>query len=282
MGLPGAGKSTLAAELVGRGYERLNRDEAGGRLSDLIPALRARLRAGRRRVVLDNTYGSRAARNAVIEAAWRHGVPVRCVWLRTSVEDAQVNAVQRLITRYGRLLGPEEIARASRDDPGAFAPGVLFRHRREQEAPDMSEGFARVDSVPFERSRRRRRGHHPDRARARATAPRRGLARPRPVLASRGRTGQADGRRDRSHLRAHARAAGLRGRARVVPARRGPCGVLVPQAPPRPRCRPGRTAPTRSRALPVRRRRCHRPHVRAHDGLRVPPRMRARRARRHE
>lgn len=159
MGLPGAGKSTLAADLVGRGYERLNRDEEGGRLADLIPILHARLAAGPRQVVLDNTYGSRAARNAVIETAWEHGVPVRCVWLQTSLEDAQVNAVQRMVSRYGRLLGPEEMKRAARADPGAFAPRALYRHLREQEPPDVSEGFTGVETVPF------RRRHAPDRDR---------------------------------------------------------------------------------------------------------------------
>ena len=153
MGLPGAGKSTLAADLVGRGYERLNRDEAGGRLADLEPALAGHLAAGRRRVVLDNTYGSRAARNVVIEAAWAQRVPVRCVWLQTSLEDAQVNVVQRMLARYGRLLGPEELRRAAREDPGALSPGALFRHRREQEPPHAAEGFVRIDAVPFERRR---------------------------------------------------------------------------------------------------------------------------------
>src|SRR5262245_12625206 len=39
MGLPGAGKSTLAQTLVERGYTRLNRDDAGGSLRDLVPDL---------------------------------------------------------------------------------------------------------------------------------------------------------------------------------------------------------------------------------------------------
>jgi len=151
MGLPGAGKSTLAADLVGRGYDRLNRDEAGGRLADLVPALADLLAAGRRRVVLDNTYGSRAARNEVIEAAWEHRVPVRCVWLQTSLEDAQVNVVQRMLSRHGRLLGPEELGRAARDDPGTLSPGALFRHRRQLEPPEASEGFVRIDAVGFQR-----------------------------------------------------------------------------------------------------------------------------------
>jgi histidinol phosphatase-like enzyme len=93
----------------------------------------------------------------VIETAWSHAVPVRCVWLQTSLEDAQVNVVQRLLSRYGRLLGPEELRRAARDDPGALGPGALFRHRRELEPPDASEGFARIDAVAFRR--RPREGH---------------------------------------------------------------------------------------------------------------------------
>jgi aryl-alcohol dehydrogenase-like predicted oxidoreductase/histidinol phosphatase-like enzyme len=152
-GLPGAGKSTVAQELVAQGYLRLNRDEAGGRLADLLPALSRALSEGQHRVVLDNTYGSRAARNAVIETAWAHGVPARCEWLATSLEDAQVNVCQRLLTRYGRLLGPEELREAARRDPGALAPQVLYRHRRELEDPDVSEGFARVDVRLFERTR---------------------------------------------------------------------------------------------------------------------------------
>jgi len=154
MGTAGAGKSTLAAGLAARGYARLNRDEAGGRLAELLPALDARLAAGERQVVLDNTYLSRASRNAVVEAAWARGVPVRCLWLETSLEDAQVNVVQRMLERHGRLLGPEEMKTAARRDPGVVGPGVLFRHRRELEPPDVEEGFVRVDAVPFVRSTR--------------------------------------------------------------------------------------------------------------------------------
>ena len=153
VGLPGAGKSTLAEELVEQGYERLNRDQTGGRLSDLLPRLGRLLAAGQRRVVLDNTYGSRTARNAVIETAWAHGAAVRCVWLQTGLEDAQVNVVQRMLQRYGGLLEPDALKDAARKDPGALSPRALCRHRREFEAPDESEGFARIDRVSFRRRR---------------------------------------------------------------------------------------------------------------------------------
>ena len=151
MGLPGAGKSTMAEELASRGYLRLNRDEAGGTLRNLIPALDRALASGASRIVLDNTYVSRASRAAVLQAAADRGAAVRCLWLSTPVADAQVNAVSRLLQRYGKLLDVEELALHRRRDPAALAPTVQFRYQRELEPPDVSEGFSRVDVVPFER-----------------------------------------------------------------------------------------------------------------------------------
>lgn len=151
MGLPAAGKSTLAKTLVADGYVRLNRDEAGGSLRGLTGDLDSALNAGHQRIVLDNTYVTRQSRAAVIRAAAQHDVPVRCVWLTTSLDEAQVNAVTRLIERYGRLPDEQELAALRKTDVNAFPPTVLFRYQRELEPPDESEGFARVDRVTFER-----------------------------------------------------------------------------------------------------------------------------------
>ena len=151
MGLPGAGKSTTAEDLVRRGYERLNRDERGGRLSDLLPALEKGVASGRRQLVLDNTYGTRASRGAVIERAWALGLPVRCVWVRTPLQDAQVNVVWRMVERHARLLEPDEMRTMARADPSVFPPRVLYAHERAQEPPQESEGFSRIEVVSFER-----------------------------------------------------------------------------------------------------------------------------------
>lgn len=151
MGLPGAGKSTLAQTFVAQGYARLNRDVAGGSLRGLLPGLERLAAEGKTRIVLDNTYVSRADRARVINAAAQLNLSVRCVWLSTTVEEAQVNAVSRIIANHGRLLGPEEMKQAVKRDISAFAPGVQFRHQRELEPPDPAEGFSRIDIVPFER-----------------------------------------------------------------------------------------------------------------------------------
>jgi aryl-alcohol dehydrogenase-like predicted oxidoreductase/histidinol phosphatase-like enzyme len=153
MGLPAAGKSTLARELVARGYERLNRDEAGGTVGDLLPVLARLAREGKRRFVLDNTYVSRKSRRPVLEQAPALGLDVRGLWLDTPIEEAQRNAVERMVARYGRLLGPEEMRAAAKTDPGVFPPAVQFRMKREAERPTEAEGFSRVDVVPFVRGR---------------------------------------------------------------------------------------------------------------------------------
>jgi aryl-alcohol dehydrogenase-like predicted oxidoreductase/predicted kinase len=151
MGLPAAGKSTLAQALVAEGYYRLNRDDAGGTLRSLLPALSRAIETGATRVVLDNTYGTRKTRAEVIQAAATHGLPVRCVWLSTSLEDAQTNAAWRLVSRYGRLPSDDDLARLRQSDVAAFLPSAQFKYRRELEPPDASEGFSRVDVVPFVR-----------------------------------------------------------------------------------------------------------------------------------
>lgn len=151
MGLPGAGKTTFAETFVADGFVRLNRDEAGGSLRDLVPALDAALASGATRIVVDNTYISRKSRAEVVQAVSQRGVPIRCVWLSTSVEDAQVNASWRLVSRYGRLPGAEELAALQKKDVSAFLPTVQFRYQRDLEPPQIAEGFSRVDVVPFAR-----------------------------------------------------------------------------------------------------------------------------------
>lgn len=153
MGLPGAGKTTAARTFVDRGFARLNRDEGGGSLRGLLPALADLVESGESRIVLDNTYVTRKSRAAVIHAAAQHRLAVRCLWLSTSVEDAQVNAVSRIVSTYGRLLSPGEMRQAVKHDVSAFGPSVQFRYQRDLEPPDPSEGFSAIEEVPFVRTR---------------------------------------------------------------------------------------------------------------------------------
>jgi hypothetical protein len=152
MGIPGAGKSRIAADYTTRGYLRLNRDERGGSLRDLAAVLAKHLVSGAARVVLDNTYLTRAARNDVIEVAARHGIPARCVWLDTPLAQAQVNLVERLLDRFGSLPTPGELRTLAKLEQGLLAPTSQMRAFRELEPPSIDEGFTTVEHVPFERA----------------------------------------------------------------------------------------------------------------------------------
>src|SRR5581483_5423486 len=107
------------------------------------------LELGTRRVVLDNTYLTRAARSYVIEAAHRHGVSTRCVWLQTPLAQAQVNLIERLLSRFGALPTPEELSVLARHGPGALAPTQQMRALRELEPPSRDEGFVAVEVIEF-------------------------------------------------------------------------------------------------------------------------------------
>jgi aryl-alcohol dehydrogenase-like predicted oxidoreductase/predicted kinase len=149
MGVPGAGKSRIAAEHVEHGYVRLNRDERGGSLRGIADELDRVLAAGAREVVLDNTYLTRAARHDVVETAARHGVLVRCLWLDVPLAQAQVNLVERLLDRFDELPTPGKLKVVAHSEAGLLTPTQQMRAFRELEPPGDDEGFASVERVPF-------------------------------------------------------------------------------------------------------------------------------------
>lgn len=148
VGIPGAGKSSIATQ---QDALRLSRDERGGSLKQLAAALDAELQDGATRVVMDATYPTRAQRNRVIETAWAHRANVVCEWLETSLADAQVNAIERMLGKTGRLLSPEEMKQLSKDDPRLFPPMAQHRYLDRLEPPDHDEGFIEVRRTRFVR-----------------------------------------------------------------------------------------------------------------------------------
>ena len=98
----------------------------------------------------------------MIDAASRHGVAPRCIWLETPLAQAQVNLVERLLERFGSLPTPDELRQLARREPGVHAPTSQMRALRELEPPSADEGLADVEHVPFSRA--------PDSRRARVGA----------------------------------------------------------------------------------------------------------------
>jgi len=149
MGYPASGKSTYVEKKLGEGYTRLNRDTQGGGLDALAARLSAGIKAGGKRFVLDNTYPTVESRRPILAIAKEHKIPVRCLLLGTSIEDAQVNACVRMVRLQGKLLMPEDFKRIK--DPNIFPPAALFGYRKAFQKPDLSEGFASIETVPFVR-----------------------------------------------------------------------------------------------------------------------------------
>ena len=151
MGVQGAGKSEFVRQYVENGYVRLNRDQQGGGLEDLVPLVGENLAAGKNRVVLDNTYPTRVSRYSLIRMAHAHRVPVRCRFLNTPLNEAYQNVVLRILERYGRLLGPDDLKELSKTDPNLPPPAAMARWAASFEHPALDEGFSVVEEIPFVR-----------------------------------------------------------------------------------------------------------------------------------
>lgn len=151
LGIQGAGKTSEVNRYLERGYARLNRDTLGGDLEDMVPRLGELLASGQRRVVLDNTYATRASRFSLIRMAHAHGVPVRCKYMNTPIDEAYTNVVLRVLERYGRLLGPEDLKELGKVDPNLPPPAAMARFAATFEAPHVDEGFSIVEEIPFVR-----------------------------------------------------------------------------------------------------------------------------------
>lgn len=147
MGYPASGKSQLSQTYVEQGYHHLERDKEGGKVLSLIPKLEHLLLEGKS-VVIANLFPTAIQRKPFIEVAQKAEVPIRCLWMETSLEDSQINALQRMWTRYNRLfLTPEELKKNK--DPNMFPVMVLFKYRKEFEKPTVEEGFISIEKIPF-------------------------------------------------------------------------------------------------------------------------------------
>lgn len=151
-GYPASGKSSKSEEYIQQGYIHLNRDKQGGKVIDLVPKMQIELSKGKN-VVLDNLFPTRESRQPFIKTAKQAGADIHCVVMGTTIEDAQINALQRMYRRYGKLFLGKDNYREVKDS-NVFPVSVLFGYRKDSEGqdPHVSEGFASVEYIKFKRN----------------------------------------------------------------------------------------------------------------------------------
>ena len=153
VGFPASGKSSHVASVPEyKNYVRLNRDELGGQLSGVAVKLAAMVKSGEKSFLLDNTYGTIESRAEVIKIAKAAGLRVKCVWLKTTIEEAQFNACSRMYSKYQKVLDPAETKQISKKDPNSFPVVVLFAYQKSFEPPTPGEGFDEIVQVKFKRN----------------------------------------------------------------------------------------------------------------------------------
>jgi len=148
-GYPGSGKSSVAQGYIAKGFIRVNRDDIGCSLDQLVPLVEKELAQTGRSVILDNTYPTAESRRSMIALAKKLGIPAVALVLETTIEDAQRNVCQRMLERHGRLVDASQMKALK--DPGLFPPTVQYHHKKVVETPTLEEGFSEIRRVPFVR-----------------------------------------------------------------------------------------------------------------------------------
>lgn len=147
-GFPSSGKSTVTKSLLGAEVVVLNRDTEGGTIANLLPKLEKHLK-DQNDVILDNLFPTIEKRKPFIDLCKKYNTSIVCKVLDTSIEDAQFNFVQRMISLTGKFLSPDEIKKSKH--PNIFPPTVLFKYKKEFQKPSIEEGFSEVEVVKFNR-----------------------------------------------------------------------------------------------------------------------------------
>lgn len=149
LGAPASGKSSYSDELISKGYIHLNRDKEGGTVIDLLPKMKVLLSSGKN-IVLDNLFAKEESRKPFIEAAQSANISIRCVWVKTSIEDSIINALHRMWNRYQKIFfHPNDLKGIK--DPNMFPIAVFFKYKKEFEKPSTAEGFSKVETKEFTR-----------------------------------------------------------------------------------------------------------------------------------
>jgi HAD superfamily hydrolase (TIGR01662 family) len=149
-GLPASGKTTAVQEYLDQGYFRLNRDELGGKIADLVPKLESLLNNGQN-VVLDNLFTTSKDRKPFVDVSKECGAEIIAHFVDTPIEECQVNACTRMAKKYGHVLTPQEIKDMKGKDPNTFPPAPLFKANKALEKPSREEGFTTIVSSKFKR-----------------------------------------------------------------------------------------------------------------------------------
>ncbi len=150
MGYPASGKTVLAKKYETQGRYRVNRDELGGSLNDLVKHVEHQyINSKTSQFVMDNTYPTVESRQSIIKWAHDNDFEIHCKYINIDVGDTLYNASKRLIDTYGSLLNPEEIKNTK--EVGVYPPVVIYKYRKTVQTPKKEEGFHNVKKIKFKR-----------------------------------------------------------------------------------------------------------------------------------
>lgn len=136
-GFPGSGKSTLIEQYPD--YKVLSRDVIGGSYKDVL----RELKKVTENVIIDGTHLTVDSRYRFIEYARENNIPIRCIYMKSTLEDCMINVLRRQWAMNGEICW-----KGNTSHPHMLSPAVLFKARKTLEVPTVNEGFDSVQVIP--------------------------------------------------------------------------------------------------------------------------------------
>jgi len=164
IGFPASTKSSYAQKILNKCKKNgviLSRDAEGNAvsLSDLLPKAEDLLK-NKKIVILDNTNLTKKVREPFIKLAESYKVSIYGIYFKTSIEDCQIRALDRMWNKYHEIFltgKPDKSDKPDKKhdantknaakDPNVFPPAVLFSARKQLEEPSLSEGFTKLKVI---------------------------------------------------------------------------------------------------------------------------------------
>ncbi len=151
-GFPGSGK-TQHIQAQYPGHLHIAR-QIGEKPEKLASRVKQAANDGATDIVVEAVMTKASTRRPLIQVADELGTGLHLDWLKTSIEDAQVNAIEAMFAAHGLVLPSPDELKAMGKDGTVIVPAALFRYRKQLEKPAKEEGYASITSSKFVRTER--------------------------------------------------------------------------------------------------------------------------------
>jgi len=149
IGPPSGGKSSYAKNLGGK--VTVSQESCSCSMDQLSSHFDKYIQSNEKtRIVVEGSFATAQMRSKFTAVAKARGIPIKCLWLNTSIDDCAYNVCTTMTREYDTLYNITDFNRTM-PSRNTIPIGVIERYFERFEMPIPQEGFVSIEEVPFKR-----------------------------------------------------------------------------------------------------------------------------------